>query len=276
MDTTGFYDVLAEEYHLIFLDWAASRARQGVLFDGLIRDTLVAGPKDVLDASCGIGTQALGVAARGHRVFASDISPASVARVEREATALGLKLAGSAVADMRTLSEQISQRFDVVLSCDNALPHLLEDAELTAAAHHLHAVLRPGGLLIATIRDYDASQPAPGAAVPTELRILGEGESRRIVFQVWSWAADGRSYEVEQFILRPRGEGWLTTSARTHYRVLKREELSHALTAAGFQDVRWHMPETSGFYQPLVTARRASPNSGARDISTRPHAVEKK
>jgi glycine/sarcosine N-methyltransferase len=257
MDTTGFYDVLAEGYHLIFLDWAASRARQGVLFDGLIRDTLGAGPKDVLDASCGIGTQALGVAARGHRVFASDISPASVARAEREATALGLKLAGFAVADMRTLSDQISQRFDVVLSCDNALPHLLEDEELAAAAHQLHAVLRPGGLLIATIRDYDAAQPAPGAAVPTELRILGEGDSRRIVFQLWTWAADGQSYEVEQFILRPQGEGWLTTSARTRYRALKREELSRALTAAGFRDVRWHMPETSGFYQPMVTARRS-------------------
>jgi hypothetical protein len=29
-------------------------------------------------------------------------------------------------------------------------------------------------------------------------------------------------------------------------------------TAAGFIDVRWHMPEASGFYQPLVTARRAT------------------
>jgi SAM-dependent methyltransferase len=257
MDTTGFYDALAEDYHLIFLDWAASRARQGVLFDGLIRDALGAGPRDVLDASCGIGTQALGVAARGHRVFASDISPASVARVEREAAALGLKLAGFAVADMRTLSDQLSERFDVVLSCDNAIPHLLEDAELAAAAHQLHAVLRPGGLLIATIRDYDAAQPAPGAAVPTELRILGEGDSRRIVFQLWTWAADGNSYEVEQFILRPQGEGWHTTSARTRYRALKREELSRALTAAGFRDVVWHMPEESGFYQPLVTARRS-------------------
>ncbi len=132
-----------------------------------------------------------------------------------------------------------------------------EDAELAAAAHQLHAVLRPGGLLIATIRDYDAAQPSPGAAVPTELRLLGEGDSRRIVFQVWTWAADGRSYEVEQFILRPQGEGWLTTSARTRYRALKREELSQVLTTAGFQDVRWHMPETSGFYQPLITARRA-------------------
>ena len=257
MDTTGFYDGLADDYHLIFLDWAASRDRQGGILDGIIREALGPGAKDVLDASCGIGTQALGVAARGHRVFASDISPVSVARAEREAAALGLKLAGFAVADMRTLSDQISQRFDVVLSCDNALPHLLEDAELAAAAHHLHAVLRPGGLLIATMRDYDAAQPSPGAAVPTELRLLGEGDSRRLVFQVWAWATDGRSYEVEQFILQPQGEGWRTTSARTRYRVLKREELSRALITAGFRDVHWYMPETSSFYQPLVTARRS-------------------
>ncbi len=257
MDTTGFYDALAEGYHLIFTDWAATRARQGELFAGLIRDALGAGPKDVLDASCGIGTQALGLAAQGHRVFASDISPASVDRAEREATTVGLTLAGTAVADLRTLSQQIPQRFDVVLSCDNALPHLLEDADLAAAAQSLHAVLRPGGLLIATIRDYDDTEPRPGEAVPQPVRVLGEGPSRRLVFQVWTWAADGRSYEVEQFILRPQGEGWLTTSARTRYRALKREELSRVLTTAGFQDVRWHMPETSGFYQPLITARRA-------------------
>jgi hypothetical protein len=74
---------------------------------------------------------------------------------------------------------------------------------------------------------------------------------------VWTWSADGRSYEVEQLILRPQDEGWATTSARTRYRALKRDELTRALTTAGFLDVRWHMPEVSGFYQPLVTARRA-------------------
>ncbi|MDY7227485.1 class I SAM-dependent methyltransferase [Hyalangium rubrum] len=258
MDTPGFYDTLADGYHLLFIDWAATRARQGALFDGLIRQALGEGPKDVLDASCGIGTQALGLAELGHRVFASDISPASIARAEREATASGLTLAGLAVADLRTLSEQISQRFDAVLSCDNALPHLLEDSELGAAAHHLHAVLRPGGLLVATTRDYDAAEPRPGEAVPTPVRVLGEGETRRLVFQVWTWSADGRSYEVEQFILRPEGPGWSTTSARTRYRALRREELTRALTTAGFRDVRWHLPEASGFYQPLVTARRPS------------------
>jgi glycine/sarcosine N-methyltransferase len=257
MDTPGFYDALADGYHLIFIDWASTRARQGEFFAGLIRDALGPGPKDVLDASCGIGTQALGLAAQGHRVFASDISPASIARAEREATASGLTFAGRAVADLRTLSQQIGQRFDAVLSCDNALPHLIEDSELAAAAQNLHAMLRPSGLLIATIRDYDDAKPRPREAVPTPVRVLGEGPARRLVFQVWTWAADGRSYEVEQFILQPHSEGWTTTSARTRYRALKRQELSDALTTVGFRDVRWHMPEAGGFYQPLVTARRA-------------------
>ncbi len=62
---------------------------------------------------------------------------------------------------------------------------------------------------------------------------------------------------MEQLILQPHGEGWTTTSARTRYRALKRQELSDALTAAGFHEVRWHMPVTDGFYQPLVTARRS-------------------
>lgn len=258
MDTTGFYDTLAEDYHLIFADWSAARVWQGRLLDGLIQGTLGASPKDVLDASCGIGTQALGLAALGHRVFASDLSPSSIARARHEAAASGLSLSGFAVADLRTLSDQISQRFDAVLSCDNALPHLLEDAELSAAARHLHAVLHPGGLLIATIRDYDAAEPKPGEPVPTPVRVLGQAASRRLVFQVWTWASDGRSYEVEQFIVKPEGDGWHTTSARTRYRALKRDELTRVLTAAGFHDVRWQMPETSGFYQPLVTARRAS------------------
>jgi len=108
----------------------------------------------------------------------------------------GLTLAGLAVADLRTLSQQISRRFDAVLSCDNALPHLIEDAELAAAAQNLHDVLRPGGLLIATIRDYDTAEPRPGEAVPTPVRVLGEGPARRLVFQVWTWAADGRSYSA--------------------------------------------------------------------------------
>jgi hypothetical protein len=28
-----------------------------------------------------------------------------------------------------------------------------------------------------------------------------------------------------------------------------------AVEAAGYEDVRWHIPQKSGYYQPIVTAR---------------------
>ena len=39
-------------------------------------------------------------------------------------------------------------------------------------------------------------------------------------------------------------------------RTLRRDELSAVLQATGFGQVRWLMPRESGFYQPIVTARR--------------------
>lgn len=34
---TQFYDQLADDYHLIFIDWQSSVIRQGDMLDGLIR-----------------------------------------------------------------------------------------------------------------------------------------------------------------------------------------------------------------------------------------------
>ncbi|MEU2630611.1 class I SAM-dependent methyltransferase, partial [Kitasatospora sp. NPDC007106] len=64
----GFYDGLAAGYHLIYADWEAGIRRQGAALDALLTDRLGSGPADVLDCACGIGTQAIGLALRGHRV----------------------------------------------------------------------------------------------------------------------------------------------------------------------------------------------------------------
>ena len=34
-------------------------------------------------------------------------------------------------------------------------------------------------------------------------------------------------------------------------------ELAAVLAETGFDDIRWQMPQDSGYYQPIVTARRA-------------------
>ena len=71
---------ISAQYHLLFADWDEAVARQGRVVDGLIDKLLGLGPKRVLDAACGIGTQAIGFAQRGHQVTGTDLSSAAVAR----------------------------------------------------------------------------------------------------------------------------------------------------------------------------------------------------
>ncbi|ABF90674.1 conserved hypothetical protein [Myxococcus xanthus DK 1622] len=250
----GFYEGMAEEYHLLFANWPQVVERQGAMLDALLRRCEAPPPRRVLDCACGIGTQALGLAGRGYTVHATDLSPAAVARAEREARAMNVHLT-TGVADMRTLDAQVEGTFPVVLALDNAVTHLLTDEDLDAAARAMASKLASGGLVALSVRDADAlvqSQPRF-----TSERLLDAPEGRRILFQIWDWAADGRTYTVHQFILRPEGKGWHTTEHTGVYRALQRVDLERALTRAGLMDTRWHTPEETGFHQPILTARRA-------------------
>jgi hypothetical protein len=115
-----FYDGLAPDYHLKFGDWEASISRQATVLEELFRRHPGPAPRRVLDCSCGIGTQAIGPALAGHRIFGSDLSPVAAARATAEAAARGVSLPVAA-ADMRLLPF-VSSAFDVVVCADNALP----------------------------------------------------------------------------------------------------------------------------------------------------------
>ena len=210
---------------------------------------------------------------RGWNVHATDLSPPALARALQEAESFGVEMKGE-VADLRRLDDVVKERFAVVISCDNALSHLFDDNDLLAAARQIHGRLLPGGAFLASIRDYDrlysdaearvsstgqqlpgeysnARGGLPGATLP---RVFDDG--RRIVFQVWDWSDDRRSYAVHQFIVRRIGEQWETAHHEGRFRALRQRELSAALEAAGFHDISWLAPEQSGYYQPIVTAKR--------------------
>ncbi|MFQ5785039.1 MAG: class I SAM-dependent methyltransferase [Alphaproteobacteria bacterium] len=248
-----FYDDLAGEYHLIHADWDDSLARQAAALDAIIRARLGPGTLRLLDCSCGIGTQALGLAALDYRVHATDISPEAVARAGREAGDRGLVLSFG-VADLRELETQVAGEFDVVLSCDNALAHMRSGAEVEQAIANMAAKVAPGGLLLASIRDYDALvRDRPVFAPPS---IFDAPTGRRVVVQLWDWEPDGRGYRMTLFILRPDHGGWTMKHYETTMRAVLRDEVSAAIARAGLGDVAWRMPGADGYYQPVVTARK--------------------
>jgi SAM-dependent methyltransferase len=243
-----FYDGLAEEYGALFEDWWAAAQWHGAVVAQVLADLGVEPPARVLDATCGIGTQALPLAARGFHVTGSDISAGAVARARREADARGIEVQLE-VADVR---EPRASGFDAVISCDNALPHLLTDDDLAAALRSIRACLRDGGLLLASLRDYDALAAERPAGVPITLH--GEPGSRHGAGQAWTWSDDGDQVAISLFTLAEEGCGWRTSAHETTYRALRRDTLTAALHTAGFADVRWLRPDESGYYQPIVLA----------------------
>ena len=115
-------------------------------------------------------------------------------------------------------------------------------------------VLRPGGALLASIRDYDAVvRERPSGDLP---RRFATDSGERIVFQVWEWTSEDR-YTMRHFIIDDNGGSWSVTERRTIYRALTRGALTAALRGAGFRDIVWQTPEQTGFYQPVVSARAA-------------------
>ena len=120
------YDEIATLYHLIYRDWNAAIAQQAAALDAIIREHVGAPPRSILDVSCGIGTQALGLAAPGHAVTASDLSSAAVERARLETGRRNLTIHFTAV-DMRRCAEVHGSGFDVVLSVDNSIRHLLSE-----------------------------------------------------------------------------------------------------------------------------------------------------
>lgn len=247
--TQGFYDRLAPRYHLIFDDWDSSITRQGAQLEAIIRDEWGSGVRTVLDAAAGIGTQALGLAARGFAVTASDLSPAAVARAAREAERRGLKMQ-TRVGDLRTLAS-VPGTFDVVIACDNALPHLLTDAEILQALRQCHACTAKGGGCLVSLRDYQV--PPAGGQEVRPYGVRRAGDKKYVLFQVWEW--EPPYYDLALCIMQDTGDTECRTEVfRTRYYAVAVDRVRALMEEAGFQRVR---RIDGGYFQPVLVGTRA-------------------
>ena len=249
MSVEAFYDGLAPIYHLIYPDWEASIQRQAGALDSLIREHWGERKLRILDVACGIGTQALGLAGLGHTVTASDLSLAAIERARVEAARRSLAIDFS-IADMRGLPARFRGEFDLVIACDNAVPHLLSDAELLRAFEQMFACTRPGGGCLITVRDYDREERAGVQMKPYGARDV-DGK-RYLIFQVWDF--DGPRYDLAMYFVEDRGgPTCLTRVMRAQYYAVGTDKLRALLRQAGFVQVE----RLDGrFYQPVLLGKK--------------------
>jgi glycine/sarcosine N-methyltransferase len=257
-DLASLYDAWATDYDAAHSDWRSAVVQHGEMLAASLADRGMEPGARVLDCTCGIGTQAIGLALAGYRVAGTDLSPAQIERAKMEAQRFGV-VVDFAVADLLCLAADLPPgpawaEFDAVVSA-NSLTHFADDGTLAAAFAAMASVARPGGVVAVTNRDYDlvVETRPPSTAVQHS---IADGV-RRVSFQLWDWSEDGTSYRMEDVLLtRSATAGtavaWQVRSRATTLRTWQRVDIERAANVAGLVDVEW----TQRGHQPIATFRR--------------------
>ena len=248
--TQTFYDNLATQYDKLFLDWQATTQEQAIILDRLFQHHGFDKSARILDCACGIGTQAIGLAAMGYDITASDFSPGALAEARERAAKNNVQIQ-FAQADFCALSNTFAEQFDIVIAMDNALPHMLSHTDLEKAIRSITNQLADGGLFVASIRDYDALLMDKPPYSPPYIHKTDKG--RRVSFQTWVW--NGEHYKLTQYIIDDE-ETLQISKFDCEYRATRREEMTTLLMANGCSEAAWLFPEETNFYQPIVIARK--------------------
>lgn len=78
-------------------------------------------------------------------------------------------------------------------------------------------------------------------------------KGQRVSFQTWTW--EGDNYRLIQYIVDDE-DALQVSKFECEYRATRRQEMTNLLMANGCSEVEWLFPETTGFYQPIVVAKK--------------------
>lgn len=249
--TESYYNALAPYYKYIYPNWDASTQRQADMLDSVIREFVGEKPKTVLDVACGIGTQSIGLAKLGYQVTSSDLSSGEIDQAQQEALKYGVQIKFQ-VADMRQVWEVYQREFDIVIACDNSVPHLLGNDEILSAFRQFHKCVKSGGCCMISVRDYALLENREKQIMYP--RLVHQTDNGQVVlFDVWDF--DGAYYEITTYIVEDVGKPVAQTQVLRggKYYCVEISTLEKLFKEAGFREV---ITLRDRFFQPLLIAKK--------------------
>ena len=125
-----------------------------------------------------------------------------------------------------------SVEFDVVLSADNSVTHLLNDDDLLLALRQMYDCTKPGRGCLLTVRDYEQEERGTGLVKPYGVRI--EDGKRYVIFQVWDFV--GQVYDLAMYFVvdDQTSEELVTHVMRTKYNAVATDHMLALMRRAGF------------------------------------------
>jgi hypothetical protein len=115
----------------------------------------------------------------------------------------------SDLADMRKLRQSHQGVFDVVIACDNAIPHLLSEEDILLVFQQFCACTTEEGGCIISVRDYANMDLEGRKFYPRTVHQTPQG--RVILFDIWEF--DEAYYDFTTYIVEDQGEMGISTHA---------------------------------------------------------------
>lgn len=132
------------------INWPARLAREAPFFQEVFKAGRAA---KVLDVACGTGRHAIMFASWGLDVSAIDVSNSMIERARYAAVQSGCSV-DFRVKGLEEAGVEYGETFDAITCIGNSLPHIKSQEGLHKALDSLGGALKPGGLLVLQLRNY--------------------------------------------------------------------------------------------------------------------------
>ena len=204
----------------------------------LLREVFRSAPsKRLLDLGCGTGEHARFLGDKGFEVVGVDRSEKQLEEARREAVPNVRFLTGdlATVAEIDGLADG-DRAFDGAICLGNTLPHLTESDEVARMAAGLRRLVRPDGVLLIQILNYERILENNERHLPINFRPQ-DGGGELVFLRLMQPEADG--YVVfcpTSLRFRPDSKTpvEVVSSRRVRLRGWRRDELVEVFTQAGF------------------------------------------
>jgi glycine/sarcosine N-methyltransferase len=142
-----FYEGFSRRFDRL-MEWKRRRRKEEPFF----RSILPGDVRSILDCHCGTGFHCAMLVSMGYEIEGVDASPHMLEVARQNLAARGLDVPLS-LGDVKELQPRRS--YDCVLSMGNSLPHEFGDDNLLRSLQRMHDALRPRGLCIIHIENFD-------------------------------------------------------------------------------------------------------------------------
>ncbi len=201
------YGALSEVYEWLIGDDKLTPAKAATVYYSDVVGSLPPNAR-VLDCACGTGQLAVGLAGLGLDVVAADASDGMVRRTEQAASEQGVSLRALRASWAELPDSLEDSTFDLVFCVGNSLGHAEGAAGRLSALEAMSRLLRPGGRLVLTSRNWERVRSA-GSRVDVRDRLIRRNDRNAVVSYYWQIQ---QRWEQEHFLeivvaqIEPDGE----------------------------------------------------------------------